>query len=186
MSTITKKSFDDQLLEGLEDWRKNHPKETHWDNETVAQWLIDKKGYGLEKRVARKEIARRLAKAENRKRQRNEQGKRVRVYHAAKLPVPSKKGGMVQKTFWAHRSEVSASFAHSSFEQRQKQAEGFCRSMCNDAQDLNDNNPNLKGNLIQLDLDFSYVEGSKAVQRVQTIPTEIPHDSKKLAKKKPR
>ena len=71
-------------------------------------------------------------------------------------------------------------------EGRQKQAEGFCRSMFNDAQDLNDNNENLAGNFIQLDLDFSYVAGGKPKQTVQVIPTDATHDSEALGKKKPR
>ena len=186
MSTIAKRSYDDQLLAGLEEWRKEHPDETQWDNDYVAQWLIDEKQFGLERRIVRKELAKRLAKAEKKKRVRNEQGRRVREYHAAKLRVPVKSGKFVQKTFWAHRSDLQASFAHASMNQREKQAEGFCRSMFNDSQDLNDNNSNLSGNPIQLNLDFRYVSGEKPKQSVQVIPTDIPHDSKKLGKEKPR
>ncbi len=40
MSTITKRSYDDQLLAGLEEWRKEHPDKMRWDNEDVAQWLL--------------------------------------------------------------------------------------------------------------------------------------------------
>ena len=185
MSIVAKKSFDDQLLDGLEEWRKQHPNIARWDNEDVVQWLQKKKGFGLERRLVRKELVRRLAKAQNRKRVRNKQNRRVRVYYAARLPVPSSAGKPIQKTFWSHRLNLDASFAHASMEQRQKQAAGFCRSMFNDAQDLNDNNDNLKGNPIQLELDFSYISGEKPKQRVQVIPTSKPH-SEKLGKQKPR
>lgn len=186
MSKTISKSFDDHLLEGLEEWRKQNPEATRWDNDSVVQWLMDNENFGLEKRIVRKELAKKLAKALNRKRMRNKQGNRVRVYHAAKLPTLGKGGKWVQKTFWAHRLKLDASFAHKSMEQRQKQAEGFCRSMYKDAQDLNDNNTNLVGNQIQLEFDFTYVTGAAPRQEVQILPTELPHDSERLAKKKPR
>lgn len=186
MSIVTKKSFDEQMLDGLEEWRKQHPDDEYWDNEKVVEWLIDERQFGLERRITKKWLAKRLAKAQNRKHVRNAQGRRVREYHCARLPIPDGSGKFVQKTFWAHRAELGAAFAHKSMEGRQKQAEGFCRSMFNDAQDLNDNNENLADNFIQLDLDFSYVTGDKPKQSVQVIPTDAPHDSKALGKKKPR
>lgn len=186
MSTTTKKSFDDQILDGLADWRRLHPNEPLWDIFAVSDWLVDQKGFGLERRFAKREIAKRLAKAQNRKRIRNAQGNRVRVFHAGKLPVVGKGGRIVQKTFCGDRLEISASFAHTSMEQRHRQAEGFCRSMYKDAQDLNDNNPNLKGNALQLELDFRYLDGGSDTERVQIIPTEVVHDSAQLGAKKPR
>lgn len=185
MSTTTRRSYDDQILAALEEWRQQHPEETHWDNDEVAQWMIDEKRFGVEQPIVRKELAKKLAKAANRRRVRNPQGRRVREYHAAKLPVRTKSGKLVQKTFWAHRSEMEASFAHASMDQRQRQAEGFCRSMYNDAQDLNDNNNNLEGNPIQLELDFRHVSGEKRKQEIQIIPTDVPHDRQRLSKKKP-
>lgn len=186
MSTIAKKSLNDLMLDGLEEWRKQHPEKTRWDNEDVVQWLMDERGYGLERRIAKKELVKRLSKAQNRKKVRNKQHRLVREYHSARLEVPSGKGKMVQKTLWSHRSELDASFAHTSMDQRQKQAEGFCRSMYNDSQDLNDNNENLKGNPIQLELDFTYVSTEKPKQKVQIVPTDESFDSKKQAKKRPR
>ena len=40
-----------------------------------------------------------------------------------------------------------------------------------DASDVNENNPNLAGNPIQLSLDFSYVDGQTKAPAIQTIPT---------------
>lgn len=186
MSTIIKKTFDDQLLDALEEWRKQHPDVHRWDNKDVIRWMINKKQFGLERHTVEKELEKRLAKAQNRKRVRNKQNRRVRVYHAAKLPVRNSEGEMIQKTFWAHRLDLEASFAHKSMDQRQKQAAGLCRSMFNDAQDLNDNNENLKGNKIQLELDFSYITGDKPKQSVQVIPTDVPFvPTKEIVKKKP-
>jgi hypothetical protein len=65
---------------------------------------------------------------------------------------------------------MSNSFAHAAFDQRQKRAEGFCRSMHNDAEDVNAYNPNLADNPIQLDLDFGYVQGQAEHREVQTLP----------------
>jgi hypothetical protein len=182
MSTTIRKSLDDQLLDGLEKWCKLHPDATHWDIDDVSEWLVENERFDLGRRFMRKEIAKKLAKAQNRKRIRNQQGNRVRVYHAARLPAPAAPGKKTQKTFWAHRLKMEASFAHASFDQRQKQAEGFCRSMSNDAKDVNANNPKLKGNPIQLELNFGYVDKQKKAQRVQTIPLDY---GKKLTKKKP-
>src|SRR4051794_6844459 len=151
MSTVIHKSFDEQILDGLVEWRKLHSSERQWDNSAIADWLM-KQGYTLERRIVRKELTKRLAKVQNRKRVRNEKNKLVREYHAAKFPV-SIGGTLKQKTFWAHRTEMTASFAHASFEQRQKLAEGFCRSMNNDAKDVNEFNPSLQGNPVQLELD---------------------------------
>ena len=95
-------------------------------------------------------------------------------------------GRKKQKMFWAHRLAMDASFAHASFEQRVKQAEGLCRSMSNDAQDVNENNPNLNGNPIQLELNFSYVDGQRKAPEVQTIPATEPSSVENDARKKPR
>jgi hypothetical protein len=183
MSTVIRKGIDDQVLDGLMEWRNLHPNEKQWDNFAIAQWLMDNRRWDLEKRLVRKEIARRLARVQNRKRVRNEQSILVREFHAAKLPV-SIAGKLVQKTFWAHRSDMTASFAHASFEQRQKQAEGFCKSMSKDAADVNSNNPNIKGNPIQLELDFRYVDKRQMrPQKVQTVPADY---GRSLTKKLPR
>jgi hypothetical protein len=173
------------LLDGLEEWRKQHPHQSRWDNDDVAQWLIEQEHFGLERRILRKELARRLARAQNRKRVRNKQNRSVRVYHAANLPVRGRDAKIIQKTFWAHRLELDASFGHKSFEGRQKQAAGFCRSMFKDAQDLNENNKNLRDNPIQLELDFRWVAEERPKQVVQTIPIDSSH-SMKLSKRKPR
>lgn len=173
MSIAIRKSFDDQLLDGLEEWRAQHPDQELWDNNVVAQWLINEKKFGLGRRLLRKEMTKRLAKAQNKKHVRNAQGKRVRVYHAAKFDMPGRDGAMVQKTLWAERLTMSASFAHSSFKLRHEHLEGAARSMFNDAADVNTNNPNLKDNPVQLELDLRYVSSvKKKEQRVETIPVD--------------
>lgn len=182
MSTNVSRSIDDEVLGDLEEWCRLHPDATYWDPQEVAEWIVEHKQYELGRRLIKKEIAKRLAKAQNRKHVRNAQGIKVRVYHAARLPVV---GRMTQKTFWAHRLRMDASFAHAAFEQRQRQAEGFCRSMSNDAKDVNVNNPNLNGNPIQLELNFSYVDGDRVAPTVQTIPVSGESDPKK-GKPKPR
>lgn len=185
MSTNVNRSVDDEILGDLEEWCRLHLDSTHWDIEEVAGWIVDRKHYELGRRLIRKEVAKRLSKAQNRKHIRNAQGNRVRMYHAARLPVVGRKK---QKVFWAHRVRMDASFAHASFEQRERQAEGFCRSMNNDAKDVNENNPHLKGNPIQLELDFSYVDGERKAAPVQTIPIAEPPaegDAEKR-KRKPR
>ena len=124
--------------------------------ETVRTWkAVDSEGSGQE-----------TLETQNRKHIRNEQGVRVRVFYAARLPMA---GRVTQKLFWSNRTTMDASFAHAAFEQRLRQAEGLCRSLSNDAKDVNANNPNLKGNPIQLELDFTYVAAERK-PAAQTIP----------------
>jgi hypothetical protein len=90
------------------------------------------------------------------------------------LPVRNRMGEMVQKQFWGERTKVSATFAHTSVNQLHKQTEGMAKSLFVRAEDLNANNPNLKSNPIQLELDFNYVKTTKTKQRVETVPVDGP------------
>jgi hypothetical protein len=182
MSTIVKRSIDDQILAGFREWRTLNPGPNKFEVDDIADWLVSHQQYGLEKRIVRREISKRLSKALNRKHVRNEQGVRVKEFHAARLPVP---GAKKQKIWWADRLTMEASFAHASFEQRQKQTEGMCRSMSRDATDVNVNNPNLKKNPVQLELDFRFVETQKRAQKVQTVPIDDVSNNQSLTKSKP-
>jgi len=185
-----KRAEDDVFLEALEKWRELHPGELHWDNEVVLDWMIANEHFGLERRIVRRELLKKLARAENKRKFRNPQGKLVKAYHSAMLPV--KIGDkIVQKQLWGDRLTMSASFAHASMEQRHKQAEGACRSIHSSSEDINQNNPNLADNPIQLSFDFSYVTEVKQKSRVEKIqidePIEAPTcDKLPIEKRKPR
>ena len=59
------------------------PGELHGDNDAVIDWMIEHEGFGIERRIVRKELAKRLSRAQNRKHVRNEQGK-----HSSKPSIP--------------------------------------------------------------------------------------------------
>jgi hypothetical protein len=166
MSTVLKRSFDDQLWDGVSEYLKTHPNATELDKDEIARWLIHNKSYQLEKQQRQKFFAKKVARLLGKRKVRGQDGKPVSEFHAATCIDGKKK----QKTLWAHRLKMTSSFAHTSFEQRQKQAEGFCRSMHNDATDVNANNPNLKDNPVQLELNYSYVKGDAEPRKVQTLP----------------
>jgi hypothetical protein len=184
MSTVIKKSFDEEVSDGLNEWLRLHPESIELDKDDIASWLIKHHGYRFEKQQLHKQIAKRVSRVFGKREVKNEQGKTVSEFHAATFSLPGKK---TQKTLWVHRLKLTSSFAHTSFDQRLKQAEGVCRTMHVDAEDINTNNPNLADNPIQLELDFSYVQGQAEPRKVQTLPI-LPAGSvsKKLAKKNPR
>ena len=166
MSTLLKRSFDEQLWDGVSEYLKAHPNATELDKDEIARWLIHNKSYQLEKQQRQKFFARKVARLLGKRKVRGPAGKLVSEFHAAKCIDGKKK----QKTLWAHHLKMTSSFAHTSFEQRQKQAEGFCRSMHNDATDVNANNPNLADNPVQLELNYSYVQGEVEPRKAQTLP----------------
>lgn len=183
-----KRAEDDVFVAALEKWRELHPGELHWDNDAVIDWMIANEHFGLERRVVRRELAKKLARAQNKRRVRNAQGKLVKAYHSAMLPVNIGNGKTVQKQLWGERLTLSASFAHASMDQRQKQTEGMVKSTHNGAEDLNLNNPNLADNPIQLNFDFNYVTQPKTQSRVETIKVDgsPPPTTEKPKKNKPR
>lgn len=164
-----KRSYADALIAALMQWQAENPEELHWDNEVLAEYMIKKLGFGLERRIIKREIMKQLARALNRKKVRNEQGKRVKAYHSARLPVKTPDGRVVQKQLWGDRLTMSETMAHAALDQGLKQAEGMCKALHNSAQDLNTNNPNLADRPIQLTFDFSYVAQAKSVRRVEKI-----------------
>lgn len=168
-----KRAEDDVFVEALEKWRELHPGELHWNNEAVIDWMIAHEHFGIERRVVRRELLKKLARAQNKRHVRNAQGKRVKVYHSAMLPV-NVGGKVVQMQLWGERTTMSATFAHASMEQRLKQTEGMCKSIHTNSQDVNQNNPNLADNPIQLSFDFSYITETKKQSRVEKIKLDDP------------
>jgi hypothetical protein len=183
MSTITKKSYEEQLSDDLNEWIKSHPESEQLDKDEIASWLIKERGYHLERQRLHKQIAKKVARLLGKREVKTDHGKWVSEFHAATFAVPGKK---VQKTLWSHRLKMTESFAHTSFEQRQKKVEGICRAMHNDAEDVNANNPNLAKNPVQLDFNFSYVQGQSEAPKVQTLPILPPGAAKKGPPKKPK
>ena len=187
MSTVIKRTEAEHILSDVQEWRALHPEATDWDNDDIATWLIEVKGYKPQRQRHHREVAKKVAKALGKKKIRNAQGKRVSEYHSATFPIA---GTKKQQTLWAERLTMIESFAHASIEGRHKQVEGLCRSMRNDADDINANNPNLKDNPIQLELDFSHVGDTKKKKKEpQTIPIETGPAgayAKKVARSRPR
>jgi hypothetical protein len=190
-----RRAEDDIFVEALEKWREQHPGELHWDNNVVIDWMIANEHFGIERRVVRRELLKKLTRAQNKRHVRNPQGKLVKAYHSAMLPV-NVGGTVVQKQLWGDRLTMSASFAHASMQQRHKQTEGMCKSMHVNIEDVNENNPNLADNPIQLSFDFSYVTETKKRPRVEKIqadappvppaPADVSSEKPKRKKRKPR
>lgn len=156
--------------------------------------MVENDRYGLGKRIVRHELSKRLARAQNRSRVRNAQGRLVKPYHSAFLPVRESDGRIVQKQLCGERTSLSASFAHASIEQRHKQIEGMCRATFRSVDDLNQNNGNLVDNQLRLGFHFSYVAEPIENPAVETIPASgpiRPHcadgtDHEELRSRKPR
>ncbi len=51
---------DDVFLMALEKWRDLHAGELHWDIEVVIDWMVENEEFGLERRIVRRELARKL------------------------------------------------------------------------------------------------------------------------------
>lgn len=154
-----------------------------WDKDTVAQWMLDEGHWKQPKAAPRKELAKLLVKAAKKKRVRNVQGKRVRVWHAATFEFPSPKGP-IQQTLWDHRETMTADFAEVSFAKRYSQAAGFCRSLYDDIEDFNLNNKHSEGHQIQMEFDFTTIVEGPAQQKVEEItPSSSDSDAAKHARR---
>ena len=180
-----KRAEDDVFVEALEKWRELHPGELHWDNDVVIDWMIENEHFGVERRIVRRELLKKLARAQNKRHVRNAQGKLVKAYHSAMLPV-NVGGRVVQKQLWGDRLTMGASFAHASMEQRHKQAEGMCKAMHRSIEDIKQNNPNLPDNPVQLSFNFEYVTETKKKPRVEKIDPDKPSADGSKNKKPPK
>lgn len=160
-------SFDEQILRCIEMWRDEHQGQP-WDRDTVAEWMIKNGHWSQPKSSPRRELAKLISKAAKKKRVINPQGKSVRAYHAAKFEIPVG-GKMTQRTLWESRGSLTAEFANVSFSQRHNQAIGICRSLKNDVDDFNTNNPLAEGHEIQLEFDFSTIIETPLKPRVVEI-----------------
>lgn len=165
-------SFDEQILRCIEMWRDEHPGQP-WDRDIVAEWIIQNGHWTQPKSSPRRELAKLISKAAKKKRVVNSQGKSVRVYHAAKFKFPID-GKMTQRTLWESRDSLTAEFANVSFKQRHHQVIGICRSLKNDIDDFNTNNPLAEGHEIQMEFDFTAIVETPLQPRVVEIsPSEV-------------
>lgn len=164
-------SFDERILRSIEMWRDEHPGQP-WDRDTVAEWMIGNGHWTQPKSSPRRELAKLISKAAKKNRVINPQGKSVRAYHAAKFEIPID-GKMTQRTLWESRDSLTAEFANVSFSQRHNQAIGICRSLKNDIDDFNTNNPLAEGHEIQLEFDFTAIVEAPLQPRIVEISQSV-------------
>ncbi len=135
----------------------------------VATWAFHHKKWRPQPSHTIKDLARRLARAAEKKRHTDPQGRRVRSLHAANYPRMEKNGQLIFETIWDYMQTMSAEHARVSFTQRWHQLAGGCRSLKIDVDSFNENSPRAIGQEIQLSFNFDFELDAPTAQVVETV-----------------
>ena len=136
----------------------------------IADWAINNNKWQQDRNSAKRELKRRLTQWAKAQKYRDSQGRMVRLLHAAKYPkCVDKNGQMIFETMWDEHLKMSEIHAMLSFEQRARQIEGAHRSLMNDADSFNENNPNGQRSPVQLEFNFDRTIETNQTQQVERI-----------------
>ena len=156
LTASTKKSYSEQLVELIEKYREKH-NDKPFMMDDLAEWAFQTGGHAIVRLNAKRELKRNLTKAARKKQVRDAQGRTVRKFHAANFPRVDENGNMIFDAVWDHIHNMSFDHAALSFiDGRRGQLSGGCKSLNNDIQSFNDNNPNAANDKIQISFDFTY------------------------------
>lgn len=143
--------------------------------EDIAEDAITRQLWRQDRDSAKRELKRKLTQWAKSQKYRDAQGRQVRLFHAAKYPkCVDKNGQMIFETMWDEHLKMTAIHAMLSFEQRARQIEGAHRSLVNDAESFNDNNPNGALHPIQLEFDWERSSAVESPQRVERLQSDDP------------
>jgi hypothetical protein len=144
---------DHFLVDLIEEYRRKHGTLPH-NMDFVAAWALNEGKIKPSRRSMIKEVARQFSRAAHRRHHRDQQGRRVRTYHAAKYQKMTANGQLVFETMWDHIETMNTDFWRMSSSQRLSQIAGECRSLKRDDDSFADNNPNAAGYVSNLTFNF--------------------------------
>jgi len=118
------------------------------DSSTVARWAIETNRWHMRPEAVIKKCAEDLSNALRQEYLTDENGRRVRTLHAAKVITDGK-----QMTLWANIESAPRKHLEAAFSQRRRQIVGDCHQLANDVEYFNRMRSSERP--IQLILDFS-------------------------------
>lgn len=165
MSSKHSKTLADYEEEAILKYEKEHS--GAFSMEEVADELL---ADGWEVNVPSKKavLTKRLKRRARELRSTDEQGRKVRTMHAAKITKHEAGGGEVTEVVYDHRLGMSFEHALTSFQQRYENCSKQEKSLWRDLDSFNDNNPNAK--LQKIQKEFLFIDGDvEETQEVETI-----------------
>lgn len=168
MSQGSTTSYADEVATALHSFMLKH--DGPFSMESAAEWILFNDLWRPDRRSAKRELKRLLHRFTKSKKYRDEKGRLVRQFHAAKYPkYVDSNGNKVFETMWDEHLRMTEAHALLSFSQRWDQIAGACRSLKNDSESYNDFNPNGQKTAIQLTFDFEYLLDTPQEQQVERI-----------------
>jgi hypothetical protein len=163
------KTYDESIADLLYEYADLH--EGPVDLDLAAGWLLAHGKWQPERRSAKRELKRLLARVAKKQKYRDPQGRVVRKLHAAKYPKVDKHGNRIFETMWDDHLKMTEAHALLSFTQRLDQIAGACKSLKDDSDSFYENNPNAGDTPIQLSFNFDTVVERTETPKVSVIPT---------------